>query len=219
MKRKLLIAPSILSADFSNLEKSLSLVSGADLLHVDVMDGRFVPNITYGPLILGAIKKITDKPLDVHLMIVEPEKYIDAFIDAGAKWISIHQEASVHLQRTLTYIKEKGVKAGIALNPATPPETLEYILEYIDFVLVMSVNPGFGGQKFISNSIRKIERIRKLIDKINADVLIEVDGGVTADNIDVVFSAGADIIVSGSGVFKSDSPNMTIQKMRDICGA
>ncbi len=218
MKKELLIAPSILSADFSNLEKSLAKVKNADVLHVDVMDGRFVPNITYGPLILKAVKKVSDQPLDVHLMIVEPEKYIDDFIEAGARWISIHQEASVHLQRTLTYIKDSGVKAGVAINPSTPPETLEYVIEYLDFILVMSVNPGFGGQAYISNSARKIESLAEMIERLNPDAIIEVDGGITLDNIDMIYNAGARMVVAGSGIFKTEVPAETIDKMRKKCG-
>jgi ribulose-phosphate 3-epimerase len=217
MKDNLLIAPSILSADFSNLEQSLSKVKSADLLHIDVMDGRFVPNITYGPLILEAIKKITDIPLDVHLMIVEPEKYIDAFIDAGARWISIHQETVIHLQRTLAYIKSKGARAGAVLNPATPPETLEYVLDDLDFILIMSVNPGFGGQKFIQNSIDKIKKTDEMIQSAKREILIEVDGGIGKDNISDVYKAGARIIVAGSGIFKTPSPDDTINEMRKIC--
>jgi ribulose-phosphate 3-epimerase len=217
MKKDLLIAPSILSADFKNLTASIGNVSEADLLHVDVMDGRFVPNITYGPLIVKTLKQISDKPLDVHLMIVEPEKYIDAFIDAGADWLSIHQEASVHLQRSLTQIKDRGIKAGVVLNPATAVETIEYAIEYLDYVLLMSVNPGFGGQKFIPNSIRKIEALAEMIERLNPEVIIEIDGGITAENIKTVYSAGATMIVSGSGVFKTDNPNATIKAMREKC--
>ena len=218
MKNNLLIAPSILSADFSRLGKSLAEVKSADLLHIDVMDGRFVPNITYGPLILKAIKKISNIPLDVHLMIVEPEKYIDAFIDAGAGWVSVHQETVIHLQRTLTYIRSRGARAGAVLNPATPPETLEYVLDDLDFVLIMSVNPGFGGQSFIPNSIDKIKKTADMIKSANKDILIEVDGGITTDNIKTVYEAGARVMVAGSGIFKTKSPNDTITEMRKICG-
>jgi ribulose-phosphate 3-epimerase len=217
MSKELLIAPSILSADFTNLATSIETVSEADLLHVDVMDGRFVPNITYGPLIVKTLKKITNKPLDVHLMIVEPEKYIDTFIDAGADWLSIHQEASIHLQRSLTRIKERGAKAGVVLNPATALETIEYAIEYLDYILLMSVNPGFGGQEFIPNSIRKIEALAKMTDKLKPEVIIEIDGGVTLDNINTVYSAGATMVVSGSGIFKTDNPNATIRAMRGKC--
>ncbi|MBN2135328.1 MAG: ribulose-phosphate 3-epimerase [Acidobacteria bacterium] len=217
MSKELLIAPSILSADFANLTASLEKISEADLLHVDVMDGRFVPNITYGPLIVKTLKKISDKPLDVHLMIVEPEKYIDAFIDAGADWLSIHQEASIHLQRSLTRIKERGAKAGVVLNPATALETIEYAIEYLDYILLMSVNPGFGGQKFIPNSLRKIEALVKMTERLKPEVIIEIDGGVTLDNIDIVYNAGATMIVSGSGIFKTENPNTTISAMREKC--
>jgi ribulose-phosphate 3-epimerase len=218
MKSDLIIAPSILSADFRNLERSLESVKTAQLLHIDVMDGRFVPNITYGPIIVDAINRITDQPLDVHLMIVEPEKYIDDFIKAGADWLSVHQETVIHLQRTVKYIKDRGVKAGVVLNPATPPETLEYILEYIDFVLIMSVNPGFGGQDFIPSSLRKIEKLKKMIKIVNPDLLIEVDGGITIENIRNVYDAGARVMVSGSGIFKTNSPAETIKEMRRVCG-
>jgi ribulose-phosphate 3-epimerase len=217
MKKELMIAPSVLSADFSNLEKSLDSVKTSDLLHLDIMDGRFVPNITFGPLVVKAIDGISDKPLDVHLMIVEPEKYIKNFIEAGADWISIHVEEVVHLQRALVQIRNLGAKAGVALNPSTQPETLEYVLEYLDFVLIMSVNPGYGGQDFIANSLKKIEKLDRMIEKSNPDVLIEVDGGITADNIAGVYKAGARVIVSGSGIFKTASPSRTIENMRGTC--
>lgn len=219
MRRDVLIAPSVLSADFANLEKSLAGVKSADLLHLDIMDGRFVPNITFGPMIVKSIRGISDQPLDVHLMIVEPEKYIKEFADAGASWISIHVETVTHIQRALMYIKNLGVKAGAVLNPSTPPETLEYILEYTDFVLVMSVNPGYGGQDFIPNSLKKIEEIAEMARLINPELLIEVDGGITVDNISDVYKAGADVFVSGSGVFKTPSPAETISAMRSKCGS
>lgn len=217
MKNELLIAPSVLSANFSNLEKSLDSVKTCDLLHLDIMDGRFVPNITFGPMVVKAIDSISDKPLDVHLMIVEPEKYIKNFVDAGADWISIHVEEVVHLQRALIQIRDLGAKAGVALNPSTPPESLEYVLEYLDFILVMSVNPGYGGQDFIPNSLKKIEKLSRMTEKENPSVLIEVDGGITSSNIAEVYKAGARVMVSGSGIFKTASPSQTIAAMRSIC--
>jgi ribulose-phosphate 3-epimerase len=217
MKSDILIAPSILSADFSNLERSLDAVKSAELLHLDIMDGRFVPNITFGPMIAKTIHGISDKPLDVHLMIVEPEKYIRDFIEAGAAWISVHVEEVVHLQRALVYIKNLGAKAGVAVNPSTPPEALEYVLEYLDFVLVMSVNPGYGGQDFIPNSLKKIEKLSRMAESVNPEILIEVDGGITIENISDVYKAGARVIVSGSGIFKTPSPAETISAMRGAC--
>ena len=217
MNKKTIIAPSVLSADFSNLRQSLDSVKTADILHLDIMDGRFVPNITFGPMVVKAIRGITDKPLDAHLMIVEPDKYIQVFAEAGADWISIHAEEAVHLQRSLVHIRNLGAKPGVALNPSTMPESLEYVLEYVDFVLVMSVNPGYGGQEFIPNSLKKIEKLAGMIEKINPGVLIEVDGGITIRNIADVYRAGASVFVSGSGVFKTESPADTIAQMRRAC--
>lgn len=217
MNKKTIIAPSVLSADFSNLKQSLDCVKTADILHLDIMDGRFVPNITFGPMVVKAIRSITDKPLDAHLMIVEPDKYIQVFAEAGADWISIHAEEAVHLQRSLVHIRNLGAKPGVALNPSTMPESLEYVLEYVDFVLVMSVNPGYGGQEFIPNSLKKIEKLSGMIEKINPGVLIEVDGGITIRNIADIYKAGASVFVSGSGVFKTESPADTIAQMRCAC--
>ncbi|MDI6715897.1 MAG: ribulose-phosphate 3-epimerase [Actinomycetota bacterium] len=202
--KEILIAPSILSADFSCLAEQVNKAAegGADLIHVDVMDGNFVPNITIGPLIVEALRRSTSIPLDVHLMIDQPERYIDNFIEAGALWISFHVEATNHVHRLIQRIKEySGVKAGVALNPATPVTSLNYILEDLDFVVVMSVNPGFGGQKFIATSLEKIEVIRHMIDTRGLNVKIEVDGGVSAENADKVVLKGADILVAGSAVF------------------
>jgi len=202
--KEILIAPSILSADFSCLAEQVNKAAegGADLIHVDVMDGNFVPNITIGPLIVEALRRSTSIPLDVHLMIDQPERYIDNFIEAGALWISFHVEATNHIHRLIQRIKEySGVKAGVALNPATPVTSLNYILEDLDFVVVMSVNPGFGGQKFIATSLEKIEVIRHMIDTRGLNVKIEVDGGVSAENADKVVLKGADILVAGSAVF------------------
>ncbi|RKQ63310.1 ribulose-phosphate 3-epimerase [Thermovibrio guaymasensis] len=203
---KPLLAPSILSADFGNLESEIRKVeeAGAHLLHVDVMDGRFVPNITVGIPVVESIRGKTRLPLDVHLMIVEPEKYIPRFIEAGANWISFHFEAAVHHHRIVSQIKELGAKAGIAINPSTPISSLEEIIPYLDFVLVMSVNPGFGGQKFIESSIRKIEKLRELSLELNPKLIIEVDGGIKVENVEKILKAGARIVVAGSAVFKGD---------------
>jgi len=198
-----LVSPSILSADFSKLGEEIQSVSSADWLHVDVMDGRFVPNITIGPLIVSAARKVTTLPLDVHLMIVEPERYIQSFRDAGADHIIVHAEATNHLDRALQAIRETGAKSGVSLNPHTPEHVLEYVLELTDIVLVMSVNPGFGGQSLIERVFPKIERIRKMIDSKGLDTVIEVDGGVKTHNAWRFVEAGASVLVSGSGVFKA----------------
>ena len=201
--KKINIAPSILSADFLKLEEQVKAVAenGADFIHVDIMDGRFVPNITFGPNIVKTLKKITDVPLDVHLMIVEPEKYINAFADAGADILTIHQEATVHLHRALQSIKEKGVKAGVALNPATPVINIENVIDELDLLLIMSVNPGFGGQKFIGNSVNKIAQVRRLLDSHGSSALLEVDGGINDETAKEVVKAGADTLVAGSAIF------------------
>lgn len=203
---KPLLAPSILSANFAQLGKEAKEAqnAGADLLHVDVMDGRFVPNITVGIPVVESLRREVEIPLDVHLMIVEPEKYVRDFIRAGADYISFHFEAAVHHHRIVETIKSEGAKAGIAVNPSTPISFLEEILSFLDFVLVMSVNPGFGGQKFIETSLRKIENLKKLAEKLNPELLIEVDGGIKLNNVENVLSAGARIIVAGSAVFKGN---------------
>ncbi len=198
-----LVSPSILSADFARLGEDIESVSSADWLHVDVMDGRFVPNITIGPLVVSAARRVTDKPLDVHLMIVEPDRYIADFRKAGADIITVHAEACPHLDRTLQAIAESGARAGVALNPHTPESVLAYVLEITDLVLVMSVNPGFGGQKLIERVYPKIERIKERIVAQGLDTLIEVDGGVKVHNAWRFVEAGADVLVSGSGVFKA----------------
>jgi ribulose-phosphate 3-epimerase len=214
MKR---IAPSILSADFSRLGDEIRAVeaAGADWIHADVMDGHFVPNITIGPMIVEAVKRVTDLPIDVHLMIENPENYIQAFADAGASYISVQVETCTHLNRTIQQIKESGAHAGVVLNPATPVESLEWILEYVDYVLIMSVNPGFGGQAFIPNSVDKIKVLRKLIADRGVSVLIEVDGGVNGKNIAGIASAGADIYVAGSAIFGSKDYRKTIESFRE----
>lgn len=202
-----LIAPSILSADFSRLGDEIQAVekAGADYIHVDVMDGHFVPNITIGPLVVKALRKITELPLDVHLMISEPDRYIDDFKRAGADIITVHAEAVHHLHRSIQNIKNAGCRAGVSLNPATPEDILDYVLDELDMVLVMSVNPGFGGQSFIPSMLGKIEHIKGMITGRGLNTLIEVDGGINPETIGKVKSAGADIFVAGSAVFdKSD---------------
>ena len=197
------IAPSILSADFARLGEEVRAVeeAGADFIHLDVMDGHFVPNLTIGPGIVKAVKGVTSLPLDVHLMITNPEDYLDEFAAAGADYLTVHVEAQVHLHRTMTRIRELGMKAGVSLNPATPAAALEEVLPLSDLILVMSVNPGFGGQGFIPSSLAKIGAIRRKIDDCGCGALIEVDGGIKTDNAAVVREAGADVLVSGSGVF------------------
>ncbi len=213
-----LIAPSILSADFGRLAEEIKLAeeAGADLIHIDVMDGLFVPNITVGPLIVEAVKKVSTLPLDVHLMIVNPEKYINDFIKAGADILTVHVEASVHLHRTIGNIKEKGAKAGVSLNPATTLHTIEEIVNDIDLLLIMSVNPGFGGQSFIPYCIEKIKKARNLIENRNKKVLIEVDGGIKLDNSSTVVKAGADILIMGSEFFGQKDYKEFMQKLRKI---
>lgn len=218
MNSDILIAPSILSADFSRLGKEIQAVDqgGADVIHVDVMDGHFVPNITIGPLVVKAARKVTDKPLDVHLMISDADDFIDQFIDAGADWITVHVEACRHLQRTLCYIREQGLKAGAVLNPATPLETLEFVLDDLDLVMLMSVNPGFGGQTFIPSTLEKIRRLKTMIDSRGLDVGIEVDGGIAPQTIGPVAAAGANIFVAGSAVYNSESYEARIGELRRL---
>ena len=210
------IAPSILSADFSRLAEEVQAVdrAGADYIHVDVMDGHFVPNITIGPLVVDALRKVTDKPLDVHLMIENPDLYIADFAKAGADIITVHQEAVPHLHRTVQLIKSLGKQAGVSLNPATPVETLDVILDQLDLVLVMSVNPGFGGQAFISATLDKIHALRTVIDRRGLNVELEVDGGIKVDNIAQVVSAGADVFVAGSAIFAARDYRATIDALR-----
>ncbi len=215
-EREILIAPSILSADFSRLGEEIAAVEagGADLIHVDVMDGRFVPNITIGPLIVKAAKKVAHKELDVHLMIVEPDSYIDAFAEAGADWITVHVEACTHLHRTVSRIRQLGKKPGVVLNPATSLSTLDYILEEVDVVMLMSVNPGFGGQSFISSTLDKVWQLRQRIDTLGLDVAIEVDGGIAPDSIADVAAAGATVFVAGSAIYGSEDYAATIAALK-----
>ena len=210
------IAPSILSADFAALADDIARVEagGPDLLHVDVMDGRFVPNLTIGPVVVEAIRKRTRLPLDCHLMIVEPERYVGDFVRAGADLVTVHAEATPHLQRVLAQIREAGAKAGVALNPATPPDVLEYVLDDIDLVLVMSVNPGFGGQKFIPSAYTKIRQIRQMLGTRPVD--LSVDGGVKRDHVRPLAEAGASVLVAGSAVFGAPDPAAVVREMKGL---
>jgi len=211
-----LIAPSLLSANFTNLEKDILMVnqSEADWFHLDVMDGVFVPNISFGMPIIKAVKKLASKPLDVHLMIVQPERYIQQFKEAGADILTLHYEASIHLHRSIQAMKSAGLKAGVVLNPHTPVAVLEEIITDLDVVLLMSVNPGFGGQKFIEQTYGKIRRLKELITTSGSQALIEVDGGVTLENHHLLVEAGADVLVAGNTVFSSDNPLNTIHLLK-----
>jgi len=208
------IAPSILSADFAALGEAIARVeaAGADQLHVDVMDGHFVPNLTLGPPVIESIRKRTRLPLDVHLMIEEPDRWVETYVKAGADYLTVHAEATPHLERILAQIREAGAKAGVALNPSTPPEVLEYVLEDLDLVLVMSVNPGFGGQSFIPTAYEKIRRLRTLLG--GRDVLVSVDGGVKADNAGPLARAGATVLVAGSSIFGAPDPGAAVTALR-----
>ncbi len=214
------IAPSILSADFSRLGDEIRAVekAGADLIHIDVMDGHFVPNITIGPSVIESLRGVTKLPFDVHLMIDDPAKYIGAFVSAGSDMITVHVETATHLHRVVEMIKESGCKAGVSLNPATPLQQTEEILPYVDVLLVMTVNPGFGGQKFIDGMVDKIKKARNLVDRLSPNAVIEVDGGMTLQNIKSVSEAGADIFVAGASVFKSGDYQQTIGQMKSILG-
>lgn len=216
MKHK--IAPSLLAADFLHLEQEIEMInhSDADWLHFDIMDGVFVPNISFGFPVLEAVKPLLKKPMDVHLMIVEPQKFIREVADAGAYMMNVHYEASTHLHRTIAAIKEAGMKAGVTLNPHTPVHVLEDIIRDVDMVLLMSVNPGFGGQRFIEHSVEKTARLKDLITRKGADTLIEIDGGVNLDTAPRLLAAGADVLVAGNFVFKSPDPLETIKKLKAL---
>ena len=213
-----LIAPSILSADMARLEQQIRLVEmgGADWIHCDIMDGHFVPNITFGPVLVKAVRKVTRLPVDVHLMIETPDKFLEDFKKAGADHLLVHQEGVIHLNRTINKIKELGMKAGVVINPATPVHTLRDIAEYIDILLIMSVNPGFGGQSFIPNSIRKIKEAVELRKEFNADFRIEIDGGIDRETIVPAFKAGVDVFVSGSSIFKTDNPTAACTELKNL---
>lgn len=216
MKKKL--APSILAADFTNLEKEIRTVemAGVDWIHCDIMDGKFVPNITFGPIIVKAVNKITKLPLDVHLMIEKPDNFLEDFVNAGADYITVHQEEVVHLHRTISKIKELGAKAGVVINPATPVESLLEILKFVDLVLVMSVNPGFGGQSFIESSLDKIRKLVQLRKELGLKFLIEVDGGVDRNTIPKLNEAGVDVFVSGSAIFSQDNTTAAALELKNL---
>ncbi len=217
--QQLMIAPSILSADFARLGEEIAAVerAGAEVIHIDVMDGHFVPNITIGPLVVRAVRKVTKLPLDVHLMIENPDRYLDDFAEAGADWITVHVETGYHLHRTVGRIRDLGKKAGVVLNPATPLSTLDYILEEIDLVMLMSVNPGFGGQSFIPSTLGKIRALKTMIEARGLEVGIEIDGGITPATIGPVHAAGANIFVAGSAVFGKQDYAKEIAAMKAAC--
>ena len=213
-----IIAPSILSADFANLTQQIRLseIGGADWIHCDVMDGHFVPNITIGPVIVKAVRKSTKLPVDVHLMIEKPDRYLEAFAEAGADYISVHVEEVVHLNRSVNRIKELGCLAGVVINPATPVDSIIDVAEYVDLLLIMTVNPGFGGQKFISNSLRRIEEAVNLRSKFNASFLIEIDGGINNETIVAAKKAGVDVFVAGSAIFHSDNITAATAELKKL---
>jgi ribulose-phosphate 3-epimerase len=218
MNEKKLIAPSLLAADFSNLAQQIRYVElgGADWIHCDIMDGKFVPNLTFGPLVVEAVRKITKLPIDTHLMIKNPDQIIKNFIDAGSNYITVHQEEVIHLNRTINWIKELGAKAGVSINPSTPVSTLIEILEYIDLVLVMSVNPGFGGQKFIPSSLKKIEELSRIRKEKGYNFLIEVDGGIDKENINRISDAGCNVFVAGSSIFGKDNITAAAMELKNL---
>jgi len=222
MKKMVKIAPSVLACDFARLGEEVIRAekAGGDIIHVDIMDGHFVPNLTVGSAVVSSLKKVTSLPLDVHLMVEEPDRFINDFAEAGASYLTIHAETGYHLERTLNFIREKGCKVGIALNPATPVEDIKLIIEEVDLVLIMSVNPGFGGQQFIPFSIPKISQVKKMAEEVGRDIEIEVDGGITLENAQDVARAGATILVMGTTVFKTKSINETMaglkKKLKDV---
>ncbi len=218
MENKVLIAPSFLSANFLDLKHDIDMVnsSEADWFHLDVMDGIFVPNISFGMPVIKHIKKLAQRPLDVHLMIIDPDRYLKAFKEVGADILTVHYEACTHLHRTVSQIKELGMKAGVAINPHTPVELLQDILPFLDMVLVMSVNPGFGGQKFIDNTYKKIRRLSRMRELMELDFLIEVDGGVSTSNAEALIEAGANVLVAGSAIFGATEPKRVISFMKNM---
>ncbi|MDQ7816089.1 MAG: ribulose-phosphate 3-epimerase [Melioribacteraceae bacterium] len=218
MTEKKLIAPSLLAADFSNLAQQIRCVElgGADWIHCDIMDGKFVPNITFGPLVVEAVRKITKLPIDTHLMIKNPDQLIKNFIDAGSNYITVHQEEVIHLKRTINWIKELGANAGVSINPSTPVSSLIEILEFVDLVLVMSVNPGFGGQKFIQSSLKKIEELSKIRKEKGYNFLIEVDGGIDKKNIKSISDAGCNVFVAGSSIFGKDNITAAAMELKNF---
>ena len=217
MTRPIRIAPSLLSADFSKLgdEVAMCVAGGADWLHVDVMDGQFVPNLTFGSKVIATVRKLTKLPLDVHLMVVEPEKYFDDFAKAGANGLTIHVEAAPHLHRQLQRIRELGCSAGVALNPATPLESIRDAIPYIDLLLIMTVNPGFGGQEFIATSVEKVARARAMLDAMNSSAILEVDGGINRETLALTRAAGADTFVAGNAIFSAKNPQQEIAALRN----
>ncbi|WP_425448966.1 ribulose-phosphate 3-epimerase [Dethiothermospora halolimnae] len=212
------IAPSILSADFSELNDQIKKIEegGADLVHLDIMDGHFVPNITFGPPVIKQLRKVTDIPFDVHLMIDKPERYIKDFAQAGADIITVHQESTIHLHRVIQQIKNEGIKAAVALNPSTPLNEIEYVIDDLDMVLIMTVNPGFGGQSFIPQMKDKIKKLKEMINSKGLDIDIQVDGGIKLNNIEEIRDCGANVFVAGSAIFKSDNIVETTKKFKEI---